>query len=128
MHPVDWNNDGTQKRESYVRGDFGGKNIEPGKEAFRTISSTRNRRSVWTITTKPFSGAHFAVFPPEIPEICIKAGCPVGGTVLDPFSGSGTTCYVAKELGRDWTGIDVNHIYVEASNQRMKQEVLGFES
>jgi DNA modification methylase len=52
---------------------------------------TRNRRSVWTITTQPFSEAHFATFPPELPELCIKAGCPVGGTVLDPFGGACTT-------------------------------------
>src|SRR5690606_4663624 len=59
----------------------------------------RNKRSVWTITTKPFKEAHFAVFPPELPEICIKAGCPEGGLVLDPFAGAGTTLYVAEQLG-----------------------------
>jgi DNA modification methylase len=119
MHPVDWNNDGTQKRESYVRGDFGGKNIEPGKEAFRTISSTRNRRSVWTITTKPFSGAHFAVFPPEIPEICIKAGSRVGDTILDPFAGAGTTGFVAEKLGRNFIGIELNPDYVAIAEKRI---------
>jgi len=123
MHPVDWNNDGTQKRESYVRGDFGGKNIEPGKEAFRTISSTRNRRSVWTITTKPFSGAHFAVFPPEIPEICIKAGCPVGGVVLDPFAGTNTTGRVAKKLGREFIAIELNPKYIEMGESIYEKDV-----
>lgn len=59
-----------------------------------------NRRSVWTITTKPFKGAHFATFPPDLIEPCVLAGSPVGGTVLDPFGGSGTTAGVAIKHGR----------------------------
>lgn len=61
---------------------------------------TRNRRSVWTVTTKPFKGAHFATFPPDLIEPCILAGAPVGGVVLDPFGGSGTTAGVAIKHGR----------------------------
>src|SRR5690606_936757 len=59
---------------------------------------TRNKRSVWTVTTQPFSGAHFATFPPALIEPCILAGCPKGGTVLDPFGGAGTTGLVAEKL------------------------------
>lgn len=65
-----------------------------------TAKPTRNRRSVWTVTTKPFKGAHFATFPPDLIEPCILAGCPRGGTVLDPFGGSGTTAGAAVKHGR----------------------------
>src|ERR1039457_6262186 len=60
----------------------------------------RNKRSVWTMTTKPFKGAHFAVFPPDLPRTCMLAGCPEGGVVLDPFSGAATTGIVAVQHGR----------------------------
>jgi DNA modification methylase len=80
---------------------------------------SRNRRSVWTITTKPYSGAHFAVMPPDLVEPCIKAGCPEGGTVLDPFAGSGTTLAVAAELGRSGIGCELNPEYIELANQRI---------
>jgi DNA modification methylase len=79
----------------------------------------RNRRTVWTIATKPFSEAHFATFPPELPEICIKAGCPEGGTVLDPFAGAGTTLFVAEQLGRNSIGIELNPEYCEIIRRRM---------
>ncbi len=85
---------------------------------------TRNARSVWTVNTQPYPGAHFAVFPPEIPRRCIKAGCPVGGKVLDPFHGSGTTMEVARELGRHYVGIELNPDYIELSKDRVRQEVL----
>lgn len=84
----------------------------------------RNIRTVWTISTKPYSGAHFAVFPPEIPERCIKAGCPEGGTVLDPFAGSGTTLYVARKLGRNSIGFELNEDYRPLIDDRLKQGVL----
>ena len=79
----------------------------------------RNKRTVWSINTKPFPEAHFAVFPPEIPEICIKAGCPEGGTVLDPFTGAGTTLFVAEQLGRNSIGIELNPEYCEIIRRRM---------
>jgi DNA modification methylase len=79
----------------------------------------RNKRTVWNINTKPFPEAHFAVFPPEIPEICIKAGCPGGGTVLDPFAGAGTTLYVAEQLGRNSIGIELNPDYCDIIRRRM---------
>jgi DNA modification methylase len=84
-----------------------------------TVKPTRNRRSVWTITTKPYSGAHFAVMPADLVEPCIKAGCPEGGTVLDPFAGSGTTLAVAAELGRNGIGCELNPEYIELANQRI---------
>jgi len=74
---------------------------------------TRNKRSVWEVTTKPYSGAHFATFPPDLIKPCILAGCPAGGTVLDPFGGSGTTGMVALELGRSAELIELNPAYVE---------------
>jgi DNA modification methylase len=79
----------------------------------------RNKRSVWEITTKPFKEAHFATFPPEIPEICIKAGSRVGDSVLDPFSGAGTTGLVAEELNRNYIGIELNPDYVSITAKRM---------
>lgn len=65
-----------------------------------TVGDKRNRRSVWTVATRPYKGAHFATFPPDLIEPCILAGCPNGGIVLDPFGGSGTTAGVALALGR----------------------------
>ena len=79
----------------------------------------RNKRSVWTIAPKPFKEAHFATFPPALVEPCILAGCPVGGVVLDPFSGAGTTALVAKRLGRSAIGIELNPDYVEMSRLRI---------
>lgn len=82
---------------------------------------TRNRRSVWTVTTKPFKGAHFATFPPDLIEPCILAGCPKDGTVLDPFGGSGTTGIVAKKHGRKAVLIELNPTYAEMARQRISQ-------
>ena len=79
---------------------------------------TRNKRSVWEVTTKPYSGAHFATFPPDLIKPCILAGCPAGGTVLDPFGGSGTTGMVALELGRSAELIELNPDYVDIINER----------
>lgn len=81
----------------------------------------RNKRSVWTVTTKPFADAHFAVFPKEIVEPCILAGCPENGTVLDPFFGSGTTGLVALENKRKFIGIEINQKYVQMAQSRLKK-------
>lgn len=86
---------------------------------FNEQGPKRNKRTVWNITTKPFPEAHFAVFPPDIPEICIKAGCPEGGMVLDPFAGSGTTLWVAEQLDRNSIGIELNPKYCEIIRRRM---------
>jgi DNA modification methylase len=77
-----------------------------------SVDGMRNKRSVWSVTTKPYKEAHFATFPPEIPRTCIMAGSKVGDTILDPFAGSGTTGKVAMELGRDFIGIELNQKYV----------------
>lgn len=79
---------------------------------------TRNKRSVWEVTTKPYSGAHFATFPPDLIKPCVLAGCPTGGTVLDPFGGSGTTGMVALELGRNAELIELNPDYVDIIEER----------
>ena len=77
-------------------------------------------RSVWRIATQPFKEGHFATFPPELPKRCILAGCPEGGTVLDPFAGSGTTLMVAKQLGRKWIGIELNPEYAQMATRRVE--------
>lgn len=82
-------------------------------------SDKRNKRSVWTVTTKPFKGAHFATFPPNLIEPCILAGCPEGGTVLDPFGGSGTTGLVANKLNRNAILCELNPDYVNIIKSRL---------
>ena len=88
----------------------------------------KNPGDVWTITTKPYKEAHFATFPPDLPERCIKAGCPEGGTVLDPFAGSGTTLMVALKLNRNAIGIEIKKEYCDLIYKRcepyIKQEKL----
>lgn len=82
-----------------------------------------NKRSVWNVATKPFKDAHFAVYPEELITDCIKAGCPVGGVVLDPFMGSGTTGVVARKLDRNYIGFELNPQYIEIANKRMHNEI-----
>lgn len=79
---------------------------------------TRNRRSVWTLATMPTPEAHFATYPIELPELCIRAGCPEGGLVLDPFSGAGTTGLACLKNGRQYVGLELNPEYVEMSRKR----------
>jgi len=83
----------------------------------------RNKRNVWTITTKPCKEAHFATFPKDLIEPCIKAGCPEGGIVLDPFGGSGTTGIVAKSLNRTAILIELNPSYIEIAKKRIDKEL-----
>ena len=85
-------------------------------------SKGRNRRSVWTVTTKPYSGAHFATWPPDLVEPMIRAGCPEGGVVLDPFSGSATTGMVALREGRNYIGIDLNPDYLPLAEARLRED------
>lgn len=87
----------------------------------RNIEWYRNKRSVWTVNTKPYSGAHFAVFPKELIEPCILAGSRVGDTVIDPFFGSGTTGQVCQELGRQWIGCELNEGYKKLQEERLAQ-------
>ena len=80
----------------------------------------RNKRDVWTVTVKPFAGAHFATFPADLIEPCILAGCPAGGTVLDPFGGAGTTGLVADRHGRDAILIELNPEYAAMAKRRIQ--------
>lgn len=89
-------------------------------------TETRNKRSVWSVTTKPFNGAHFAVFPTELIEPCILAGAPLGGVVLDPFMGSGTTAQVAQHLGSKYLGCELNPAYAELQSKRLQQPSFEF--
>lgn len=84
----------------------------------------RNKRSVWSINTKPYKEAHFATFPPELPRTCILAGSKEGDTVLDLFVGSGTTCIEALKLNRRFIGVDLNSDYCEIAKQRIANETI----
>jgi DNA modification methylase len=80
---------------------------------------TKNKRSVWSITNKPYKGAHFAVFPPDLIKPCILAGSEKNDIILDPFIGSGTTALVAKELGRDYIGCELHEEYGKLIKNRI---------
>lgn len=100
-----------------------------GDSNFATAPSGRNPGDVWEIPTQPFPGAHFAVMPPKLAHRCIAAGCKPGGTVLDPFSGSGTTGMVAQRLGRKYIGIELNRDYLDLSlRTRLQAAPLDFEA
>jgi len=94
------------------------------KQRVYGVDSTwlRNRRSVWSIATHPFPGAHFATSPPALVEPCILAGCPAGGCVLDPFSGAGTVGMVALRHGRNFVGVEINPEYVEMARSRIDSD------
>jgi DNA modification methylase len=96
-------------------------------KGIKEFDGNRNKRSVWTVTTKPYAGAHFAVFPSDLIEPCILAGAPVGGVVLDPFMGSGTTAQVAQNLGRRYLGCELNKDYESLQNKRLAQQSLVLE-
>ena len=113
----------------------GTRNYRPGSDGNQrkdewqsvvNLRAVRNRRSVWTVATQPYAGAHFATFPPKLIEPCILAGCPEGGVVLDPFMGSGTTAAVARNLARKAIGIDLNADYLQLARKRLAQGVLDF--
>ena len=103
----------------------------PGQEPHKGLSkgvwnengatSGRNKRSVCTVTTKPYPGSHYAVFPPDLIEPCVLAGCPEGGTVLDPFAGSGTTLMVARKHRRNAIGLDLNFEYLTTNARERLQ-------
>jgi site-specific DNA-methyltransferase (adenine-specific) len=86
------------------------------------VYNTRNKRSVWTVNTAPFKGAHFATYPPKLIEPCILAGCPVDGVVLEPFLGSGTTIATALKHGRRGIGIELNPAYMSIAEKRIAGE------
>lgn len=95
----------------------------PGGQSLQAVpDGRRNKRSVWTMATAPFSEAHFATFPPELPELCINAGSKPGDTILDPFSGAGTTALVADRLQRHAIGIELNPEYAAMSERRLNRD------
>jgi site-specific DNA-methyltransferase (adenine-specific) len=106
---------------------YGGKKYTENPEIFyRTksgrayeIRPKRNKRDVWTVSTKPFKGAHFATFPDTLITPCVLAGSRVGGVVLDPFCGSGTTLMVANNCGRNGIGIELNDNYEQLIKGRI---------
>lgn len=110
-------------REDAKKGSFKSKGANDaarvGDESFRAIRETRNKRSVWSVSTKPFKGAHFAAFPPALIEPCILAGCPEGGTVLDPFGGSGTTAGVSVKNARNAILCELNGGYANLVPNRV---------
>lgn len=97
-----------------------------GKRKGNGNPSGRNLWNYWLLSPSPFPEAHFATFPPELPRTCINAGSPEGGTVLDPFLGSGTTALVAQQLGRRCIGIDINDKYLDMAVRRCAQKSLWF--
>jgi DNA modification methylase len=106
----------TGKKEISGQGRPGNTSNTPG---YKKWTGKRNKRSVWTVTTKPFKEAHFATFPPDLIEPCILAGCPVGGVVLDPFMGSGTTALVAMQNQRNFIGFELNPEYIKLAKKRI---------
>jgi DNA modification methylase len=106
-------------------------NNTPGRTRMAGLTTNhyekKNKRSVWTVTTKPYEGAHFAVFPSDLIEPCILAGAPIGGIVLDPFMGSGTTAQVAQHLGRQYLGCELNPEYKPLQDKRISQLSLVLE-
>lgn len=125
------------KRDSFKRDDSKRAKVIPNQtvgthRADRDESEwdvdTRNKRSVWTVATTPYKGAHFATFPTALIEPCILAGAPAGGVVFDPFFGSGTTGEVAQQLGRKFIGCELNPSYKDLQDQRLRQPSLEFEA
>jgi site-specific DNA-methyltransferase (adenine-specific) len=98
---------------------LGGDNVWHSDGSVFSGSKVRNRRSVWHVNPKPFKGAHFATFPEELIEPMVLGGAPEGGTVLDPFAGAGTTGVVAKRLGREFFGIELNPEYCALAQKRL---------
>ena len=110
-------------RPSTKNASMGGDGIHVGKMGTRFVNPTgRNKRSVWAVNVAPYQGAHFATWPPELVRPMVLAGCPVGGTVLDPFSGSATTGMVALQERRNYIGTDLNPDYLPLAERRVQEE------
>ncbi len=111
--------------KSFSKRQAEGMNVNPSGNAFSSsykVLEKRNKRSVWTVPTKPFRDAHFATFPPDLIKPCVLAGCPEGGTVLDPFGGAGTTGLVAQQNNRDSILIELNPDYIEIAKERLNND------
>lgn len=122
--------DGTGRNWMAVGGNLVGSGVHKANDGYRDNGAGRdheearfgrNTRSVWTIATKPYAEAHFATFPTDLPERCIKAGSRAGDTVLDPFMGSGTTAWVARHHGRQAIGCEINPNYLKIAAGRLQQ-------
>ena len=96
---------------------------EAVKETTVSGGEKKNKRSVWTVNAKGYKGAHFAVYPENLIEPCVLAGCPAGGTVFDPFTGSGTTAVVALKNGRNFVGCELNPEYVKLAETRIQENI-----
>jgi DNA modification methylase len=94
-----------------------------GGKPYDGYPTRKNKRSVWTVNAKGYKGAHFAVYPENLIEPCVLAGCPKDGTVFDPFTGSGTTAVVALKNGRNYIGTELNSEYVKIAEERIKESV-----
>ena len=112
------------KREQTIPGQGYGTH-RPEREDV-AYNETRNRRSVWTVATRPYTGAHFAVFPPALIEPCVLAGTQPDDIVLDPFMGSGTTAVVATSHGRRYIGCEINTEYAPLQEQRIQEAFLSW--
>lgn len=119
-HSKDKRVQNTHKRKTKEWQEQTGLNAHSG---FDKNYSTANLRDVWSVATNTYKGAHFATFPKELINPCVVAGCPIGGTVIDPFSGSGTTGIVACTNDRNYIGIELNPEYREISLKRYSEEV-----
>lgn len=107
------------RRSAGIRRTAPGSTAHGGPASGNRSYITKNKRSVWSVTVKPFKKAHFATFPPDLIEPCVLAGCPIGGTVLDPFSGAGTTGLVALSNDRNYIGVELNPAYCEMAKARL---------
>jgi len=128
-----FDNEAIKEDAKYPQGPNSPQSIKKGKGEFGMDTrgglskigalAKKNKRSVWTITTKPFKGAHFATFPKDLIEPCVLAGCPEGGTVLDPFGGSGTTGIVAAQHNRNAVLLELNQEYIDLAKDRINNEL-----
>lgn len=109
-----------ERRNTFAKAGKSGGHLN-GSALIHLNQDGRNKRSVWEIPTRAYPEAHFAVFPEGLVEPCILAGCPIGGVVLDPFVGSGTTALVARRLGRKSVGIEINPGYAKLAAKRLSQ-------
>lgn len=112
--------------KSLSKGQANGANVKAsgnGTKDSVTVADFRNRRSVWTLATQPTPDAHFATYPAQLAETCILAGCPAGGTVLDPFAGAGTTGLAALKHGREFVGIELNAEYIKIAEARLNRHM-----
>jgi site-specific DNA-methyltransferase (adenine-specific) len=115
--PIAKSRNATNKHSNYGNATYSGFEYDATK-----FQKGRNKRSVWSISTRGFKGSHYATYPAELIEAPIKACCPENGTVLDCFMGSGTTAIEAERRGKKWIGIDINEEYINIAIKRILEE------